>query len=547
MDATDALLATAATAIAHAEALLSSARLAVWARVAPAGDVEPGLLQAEQRATHGLAWYATEIESLRQMQGWARRLDEAGRLHERERLLFTAAMGDGLARLAHGVAMGPHETARAEDLGLDESVQAAFLAPPVRRLIHLGGAVELRRRLASLIEDGAMGDIGLADETLDIIREQFRRFADRRVAPFAQGWHLADDLIPLPLIEELGRQGVFGLTVAEADGGLGMGREAMCLVTEELARASLAVGSLATRSEIAAELLALAGTPEQKRHHLAGIARGAILPTAAFTEPEAGSDLGAVATRAERDGDVFRLHGSKTWITHAARADLMIVLCRTEPGSRDHRGLSLLLAPKPRGTDADPFPVEGLSGAEIPVLGYRGMKEYALAFDGFAVPAGNLLGGRPGQGFRQLMATFETARIQTAARAIGVAEAAFREALAYARTRRQFGQPLFAFPRVRDKLVAIAVDLMRARQLTYHAAREKDAGRRVDLLAGMAKLLAARVAWAAADDGVQIHGGSGYALGSRACRLLADARILSIFEGTAEIQAQIIARRLLAA
>jgi len=223
----------------------------------------------------------------------------------------------------------------------------------------------------------------------------------------------------------------------------------------------------------------------------------------------------------------------------------MTLLVRTNPKEAGHRGLSTLLAEKPRGDDKKPFPAKGMSGTEIEVLGYRGMKEYEIAFDGFEVKAENLLGGVEGLGFKQLMQTFESARIQTAARAIGVAQAAMEQALDYAQSRVQFGGPIVGFPRVADKIVMMAAEIMIARQLTYHAAREKDSGRRCDLEAGMAKLLAARVAWAAADNAVQVHGGNGFALEFPVSRILCDARILNIFEGAAEIQAQVIARRLL--
>jgi (2S)-methylsuccinyl-CoA dehydrogenase len=186
-----------------------------------------------------------------------------------------------------------------------------------------------------------------------------------------------------------------------------------------------------------------------------------------------------------------------------------------------------------------------MTGGEIEVLGYRGMKEFDISFDGFAVPAANLLGGVEGQGFKQLMQTFEAARIQTAARAIGVAQSALDLGLRYGMERNQFGKPIVQFPRVSDKLAMMAAEIFMARQLTYFAAREKDAGRRCDLEAGMAKLLAARIAWAAADNALQIHGGNGFALEYPVSRVLCDARILSIFEGAAEIQAHVIARRLL--
>jgi (2S)-methylsuccinyl-CoA dehydrogenase len=321
----------------------------------------------------------------------------------------------------------------------------------------------------------------------------------------------------------------------------------MCVVSEELSRGYIGVGSLGTRSEIAAELIIGAGTDEQKHKWLPQLASGGVLPTAVFTEPNTGSDLASLKTRAVRQGDVYKVYGNKTWITHPVRADLMTLLVRTNPNEPGHRGLSMLLAEKPRGTDEEPFPAAGMSGTEIEVLGYRGMKEFEIAFDGFDVKAENLLGGIEGLGFRQLMQTFESARIQTAARAIGVAQAAMEQALTYAEQRQQFGEAIINFPRVADKIAMMAVEIMIARQLTYFAARQKDSGKRCDLEAGMAKLLAARIAWANADNAVQIHGGNGFALEFPISRILCDARILSIFEGAAEIQAQVIARRLLSA
>jgi (2S)-methylsuccinyl-CoA dehydrogenase len=264
-----------------------------------------------------------------------------------------------------------------------------------------------------------------------------------------------------------------------------------------------------------------------------------------FTEPNFGSDLASVNTRATRSGDTYYVYGNKTWITHPVRADLMTMLVRTNLREPGYRGLSILLAEKPRGTDKDPFPVKGMSGTEIGVLGYRGLKEYEIAFEGFLVNSENLLGGVEGLGFKQLMQTFESARIQTAARSIGIAQAAMEMALTYAMDRIQFGQKIVGFPRVADKIAMMAVEIMIARQLTYRAARAKDDGRRCDLEAGMAKLLAARVAWACADNAVQIHGGNGFALEYPISRILCDARIMSIFEGAAEIQAQVIARRIL--
>ena len=372
-----------------------------------------------------------------------------------------------------------------------------------------------------------------------------RKFADDRVTPYAQQWHLKNHYIPLEVIAQMSELGVFSLTIPEDYGGMGLGKESMCVVSEELSRGYIGVGSLGTRSEIAAELILGSGTEDQKRKWLPKIASGEVLPTAVFTEPNTGSDLAALKTRAVRNGDVYKVYGNKTWITHPVRADLMTLLVRTNPAETGYRGLSMLLAEKPRGDDGNPFPASGMSGTEIEVLGYRGMKEYEIAFDGFIVKAENLLGGVEGLGFKQLMATFEAARIQTAARAIGVAQAAMEQALTYATARIQFGEPIANFPRVSDKLAMMAVEIMIARQLTYYAARQKDSGRRCDLEAGMAKLLAARVAWAAADNAVQVHGGNGFAVEFPVSRILCDARILNIFEGAAEIQAQVIARRLL--
>jgi (2S)-methylsuccinyl-CoA dehydrogenase len=402
--------------------------------------------------------------------------------------------------------------------------------------------------LASLVaaQTGAItyGNVALDDE-MNLVRDQFRKFVADRVAPFAHGWHLKDELIPLSVVEGMSALGVFGLTIPEGFGGAGLGKMAMCVVSEELSRGYIGVGSLGTRSEIAAELILGGGTAEQKQYWLPKIASGEILPTAVFTEPNTGSDLGSLRTRAVRDGDVWKVTGNKTWITHAARADMMTLLVRTNPDAPGYKGLSMFLASKPRGTQAQPFPVQGMKGGEIGVLGYRGMKEYELGFDGFEVPHANLLGGDEGQGFKQLMVTFESARIQTAARAIGVAQSAMDLGLRYAQDRQQFGKAIYGFARVSNKIVMMAVEIMVARQLTYFAAQEKDAGRRCDLEAGMAKLLAARVAWAAADSAVQIHGGNGFALEYPVSRVLCDARILNIFEGAAEIQAQVIVRRLL--
>jgi (2S)-methylsuccinyl-CoA dehydrogenase len=520
---------------------------AVSAKLAAGGKIDGAALEREQHAAHGLAWVATYVEALRQLASYARRLDGEGRFGEMESLLARIGAGEYLSQLFGGVMMSQGEIVRLHELGVKEADQAAFLTPAVKSLIQ-GATPEIRARVVALIKDSqgtaAYGDTGL-DDTLQAIRDEMRRFSQDQVEPHAQDWHLKDEYVPLPLIAQMSELGVFSLTLPEEYGGLGLGKEAMCVVSEELSRGYIGVGSLGTRSEIAEELIMNGGTDKQKQEWLPKIASGEVLPTAVFTEPNTGSDLASLTTRAVKDGDVYRLTGQKTWITHAARADLMTVLARTDSNEKGYRGLSMFLAPKPRGTDDNPFPADGMTGGEIEVLGYRGMKEFDISFDSFAVPAANLLGGVEGQGFKQLMQTFEAARIQTAARAIGVAQSALDLGLRYGMERVQFGKPIIEFPRVSDKLAMMAAEILLARQLTYFAAREKDAGRRCDLEAGMAKLLAARVAWSAADNALQIHGGNGFALEYPVSRVLCDARILSIFEGAAEIQAHVIARRLL--
>jgi (2S)-methylsuccinyl-CoA dehydrogenase len=547
IDSGSDLVALAHEAKDAVEALLADAIYRVRERVTVDGRTVGRLVDREQRATHGLAWFATYIEAVRQLAAYAETMSAAGRFGEIEELLVLIGLGEYLAQIFGGIPMSQGEIARPSDLGLDVDIVAARRTRAIETLIASGNTGATRARLVELMRshhDATVGDCGL-DETLESIRDEMRKFADSEVVPFAHKWHRTNSYIPIETIAHVGELGVFGLTVPEEYGGMGLGKESMCVVSEELSRGYIGVGSLGTRSEIAAELILGSGTEEQKRKWLPKIASGEVLPTAVFTEPNTGSDLASLKTRAIRSGDVYKVHGNKTWITHPVRADLMTLLVRTNPKESGYQGLSMLLAEKPRGSDENPFPARGMSGTEIEVLGYRGMKEYEIAFDNFEVPAANLLGGVEGLGFKQLMQTFESARIQTAARAIGVAQSAMDEAIRYAETRVQFGEKLIAFPRVSDKIAMMAAEIMIARQITYHAAREKDKGRRCDLEAGMAKLLAARVAWAAADNAVQIHGGNGFALEYPISRILCDARILSIFEGAAEIQAQVIARRLM--
>jgi (2S)-methylsuccinyl-CoA dehydrogenase len=540
----DELISALGQAVSAMEALFADARRAVADRVKTGGA---RVLDREQRAAHGLAWLATYVAALRQMHALAERLACAGQFGETEELLVRIGCGEYLAQIAGGIPMSQGEIVRLADLGLSAAAVASRIDTAVEQLMAEGNTAPHRARLAELMRSEKHATVGACglDDTLESIRDEMRKFADDRVVPHAHEWHRRNSYIPLDVITQMSELGVFSLTIPEEYGGMGLGKESMCVVSEELSRGYIGVGSLGTRSEIAAELILGSGTEEQKRKWLPKIASGEVLPTAVFTEPNTGSDLASLKTRAVREDNAYKVFGNKTWITHPVRADLMTLLVRTITAEKGYRGLSMLLAEKPRGSDTDPFPAAGMSGTEIEVLGYRGMKEYEIAFDGFAVNAENLLGGVEGQGFKQLMATFESARIQTAARSIGVAQSALEHALGYAVSRVQFSAPIADFPRVADKLAMMAAEIMIARQLTYYAARQKDSGRRCDLEAGMAKLLAARVAWAAADNAVQIHGGNGFALEFPISRILCDARILSIFEGAAEIQAHVIARRLL--
>jgi (2S)-methylsuccinyl-CoA dehydrogenase len=542
------LLATIRKAAQDAEAYFLDLRKSVATVVAPGGKVDRKKIDEEQRATHGLAWVLTYVETLKETANWAERIDAEGRFGEIEQLLTQILFGEYLYQLGGGLPMTQLEIVRPGDMTSDASVIQKLGTPAIITLITRGNTPAARMAAAKHIRgflDSQKATIeytGL-DETFEQIRDQFRAFGKAVVEPYAHEWHLKDELIPDSVVKQMGEMGVFGLTIPEEFGGLGLGKTSMCVVSEELSRAYIGVGSLGTRSEIAAELLLVGGTRAQQEKYLPGIASGEILPTAVFTEPNTGSDLGSLRTRATKDGATWKITGNKTWITHAARADLMTVLARSIPDTNNFSGLSMFLCEKPRGTDDNPFPANGMTGGEIEVLGYRGMKEYELGFDGFEVPAENLLGEVEGQGFKHLMATFEGARIQTAARAIGVAQNALELGLRYSLDRTQFGRQIFDFPRTSDKLVMMAAELIGVRQLTYFSARQKDEGKRCDLEAGLAKMLAARIAWAAADNALQIHGGNGFALEYPVSRVLCDARILNIFEGAGEVQAMVIARR----
>ena len=542
------LTTTMKDAVTALDRFVARAKTGTGKVLAPGGKPDREAFNTHQHMAHGLAWLVTYVETLREVANWASRLEAEGKFGEPEQLLSQILFAEYISQILGGIPMNQGEMVRPADYNVEQEDMKTLFAPALQRFITNGKKhhtmAAAARHLPDALGRATVENTGL-DETMDMVRDQFRKFANDKVMPHAHEWHLKNEYIPMDVVKEMGELGVFGLTIPEEFGGFGMDKIAMCVVSEELSRGYIGVGSLGTRSEIAAELILIGGTDEQKKKWLPAIASAEILPTAVFTEPNTGSDLGSLRTRAVQNGDTYTITGNKTWITHPVRADMMTLLARTDPNTTNFSGLSMFLAEKPRGDDATPFPADGMSGGEIEVLGYRGMKEYEIAFDAFEVKSENLLGGVEGQGFRQLMATFESARIQTAARAIGVAQNAFELGLQYALDRVQFGQPIFNFPRVSNKLVMMAAELIGIRQLTYYSARQKDSGKRCDLEAGMAKLLGARAAWAAADNALQIHGGNGFALEYPISRVLQDARILNIFEGAGEVQAMVIARRLL--
>ena len=460
-------------------------------------------------------------------------------------MVLAGGFSEYLMQIKNGIMMSQSEIIRPEDLGLASEDFGFFNEENVSEVVNYGLSEDLKNEIVKYLCQGNFPSLGLGDETLEMIQDQFKKFTDEEIIPEANEWHLADKLIPDEILSKMSDLGVFSIAIPEEYGGLGMGKVAMCVVTEELSRGFLAAGSLGTRAEIAGELIRLGGTEEQKQKYLPKIASGETLTTAVFTEPNTGSDLGSLSTRAVLNDGEYTINGNKTWITHGARSDLMTVLARTNSDEKGYKGLSMFLVEKPRGNCEKPFPMDGMSGSEIEVLGYRGMKEYEIALDNIKVSKENLLGEKEGMGFKQLMETFESARIQTAARAVGVAQSALDISLQYAKDRSQFGKPIVEFQRIAMKLALMVIETTIARQITLFSAREKDNDERCDIEAGMAKLLAARVAWSVADSGLQIHGGNGYALEYPISRVLCDARILNIFEGAAEIQAQIVAKGLL--
>lgn len=386
--------------------------------------------------------------------------------------------------------------------------------------------------------------MSLLTEEHEEIRKSVRKFTDAEVIPVAQELDRKGEQIPREIIEHMAELGYFGLIFPEEYDGVGLDYISMALVAEELSRGWLSVGSVMTRSVITGTLLLTHGTEEQKNKYLPGIARGELMTAAAFTEPDHGSDTGGMQLRATKKGDGYVLNGEKTWCTFANRAHILTVLARTNPDPKSrHKGLSIFLVDKDSGDNGIDHP--NISGEPIPTVGYHGMRSFSLSFDDCFVPAENLIGLEENKGFYQLMATYESARIQTAARAVGVAQAAFEAALRYSKERTQFGQPISNFQAIRMKLSEMASRLEAARQLVYYACDMKDSGRRCDLEAGLAKIFAAEMVEYVTREAMQVFGGYGYSKEYPVERYWRDGRVISLFEGTSEIQHEVIARRLL--
>jgi alkylation response protein AidB-like acyl-CoA dehydrogenase len=375
------------------------------------------------------------------------------------------------------------------------------------------------------------------------IRRSVRDFVEAEVSPIANDLDRNNQEIPEKILKHMAELGYFGVIFPAEDGGLGLDYISMAIVTEELSRGWLSVGSVMTRNIITGTLISAHGTPDQKKRYLPKIARGETLTAAAFTEPDSGSDTASFKTRAVKQGDGYLIKGSKMWCTFANRAHMLTVMTRTDPDvSKRHKGLSLILFEKQPGDD---FAPPHLTGSPIPTIGYHGMRSYALQFDDAFAPAANLIGATEGRGFYQLMSSYEAARVQTAARAVGVAQAAFECAVRYAKQRTQFGQPIGDFQVIRHKLAHMAVEIEAARQLCYYAASQKDTGKRSDYEAGLAKAFGAEMAERVTREAMQIHGGYGYSMEFEVQRFWRDARVLSIFEGTSEIQYEVIGRRIM--
>jgi alkylation response protein AidB-like acyl-CoA dehydrogenase len=381
----------------------------------------------------------------------------------------------------------------------------------------------------------------LTDVQKEIV-QTVRDFVDKEVIPVANDLEHKDEY-PAEIVEKMKEIGLFGLKIPEEYGGLGEPLTTYALVVIELARGWMSLSGILNTHFIAAWLLENFGTEEQKQKFLPRMATGEIRAALSMTEPHAGSDSQAIKCKAIRDGDMYRVTGTKMWVTNGLRSGIVMLMCKTDPDADPpRRGIGMLIVEKEPGVNQMP----GLEvGPNIAKLGYKGVETTELIFDNHEVPAGNLLGGEEGQGFYQVMAGIEVGRVNVAARAIGVAQRAFEEAIKYAQERVTFGKPIAQHQAIQFKLADMATQLEAARLLMMNAAQKKDAGERTDVEAGMAKLFAAEMCVYVTTEALRIHGGYGYSKEFVVERLYRDAPFLIIGEGTSEIQKRIIGQQLL--
>ena len=557
MSTAESLSATPAADLKHYEAALQAMEACLGdalthvkeqsAQLAPGED----LIDQHQLGVYDLAFFRAELSAAKAMQHWA--TAQSGSDGAFCQALAGAVIADTLTQLRQRVG------ARARDYGMSRAAVEAPFAGAIDEALERANDRAALEALGTeiLARKGDLGPVVLPEATR-MMRDTFERFAREVVAPQAEAIHREDLTIPDDIIEGLKALGCFGLSVPERFGGLlPDDREdtlGMIVATEALSKASLgAAGSLITRPEILARALLAGGTEEQKSHWLPRIAAGDPLVAISVTEPGTGSDVASVALRATRCEGGWRLNGAKTWCTFAGKAELILVLARTDPDPKaGHRGLSLFLVEKP-GTDAHEFahrsPGGGeMSGRAIATLGYRGMHSYEMFYDDFFVPDSNVLGGEAGlgKGFYYQMRGFSGGRIQTAARATGLMEAAFEAALRFSEDRTVFGQSVSGYGLSKVKLARMAMALQSARMLTLEVGRLLDAGEG-QMEASLVKLYACRAAETVCREALQLHGGMGYAEETAVSRYFVDARVLSIFEGAEETLAlKVVGRALLA-
>jgi len=383
---------------------------------------------------------------------------------------------------------------------------------------------------------------GLTEEQREVV-SLVRQFTDEQIIPVASDLE-RDDIFPDQIVAGLKELGLFGFTIPEQYGGLGLDLTTYALCVIELSRGWMSVSGIINTHFIVADMIMRDGTEEQKQRFLPQMATGEVRCGFSMTEPEAGSDVQAIRTRAVRDGDDYVVNGQKMWVTNGLRSGLVALLVKTDPDAKPaHRGMSCLLVEKPPGAAQD-------GGLTIPPqlgkLGYKGVETTELVFQDHRVPAANLLGEGEGHGFQQMMSGIEVGRVNVAARGVGVAQRAFELAIRYAQEREAFGRPIARHQGIQFKLAEMATKIEASRLLMLSAARKKDAGERSDVEAGMAKLYASEICHEVVEDSFRIHGGYGYSKEYEIERLYRDAPLLLVGEGTSEIQKLIVARGMLA-